>query len=268
MIRLNKLISLSFFCIVLSISPELASAQTATAVVSVTTKERGLPIFVDGVQIGLTPLRYFPISTGRHEIAVKHLQSESWLDTDWAEKYDLAAGDTLDIYPLFKRGYMINSMPFGAEVLVDHAHQGTTPLVLYLVEGGRSEVELRMKGYENYVTTIDSTSSRRMQITLLEDRDDLLSREKERKYSRRSHFRKLATIAGGVSAASGITAILMKRQADNYYQDYLSASNPYEIDSSFNKTGQYDEYAGTAFIVFQVSFGLSFYWFLRSTSTE
>jgi len=263
----NKFISLGL-CIAVSISSELASAQNATAVFSITTKERGLPIFVDGMQVGVTPLKHFSIPAGRHEISVKHVQSESWLDTDWAEKYDLAAGDTLDVYPVFKRGYMINSIPFGAEVFVDHVQQGTTPLVLYLNEGDRSEVELRIKGYENYVTTIDSTSTRRIQITLLKDRDDLLSRKKEQKNSRRSHFRKLATIAGGMSAASGITAILLKRQADNFYQDYLSASNPQEINSYFNKTGQYDEYAGTAFIVFQISFGLSFYWFLRSTTAE
>jgi hypothetical protein len=253
-----------------SFSFNIVSAQTGMAVVSIVTREQGLPVFVDGVQAGITPLKHFSISAGRHEISVRRVRSESWLDTDWSEKYNLVAGDTLDIYPVFKRGYMINSTPFGAEVLVDHTYQGTTPLVLYFNEDRKSEVEVRMHGYESQTATIDSTSQRRLQITLLEDSDILSSQETEQKVkiSRRSHFLKLTKIAGAVSAASGVTAILLKRQADNFYQDYLTASDPRQITALFNRTSQYDEYAGTAFIVFQISFGLSFYWFLRSTTSE
>lgn len=267
---MDKFITLRLCIAAVLGSSELASAQTATAVVSITTKEPGLPVFVDGTQVGFTPLKHFSISAGRHEIGIRHVQSESWLDTDWAEIYDLTVGDTLDIHPVFKRGHMINSQPFGADVFVDNIHHGTTPLVVYVREGKQNEVELRLKGYESFVATIDSSSERLWQVTLLEDRNYLPAQEAEmnERQSRRSHFRKLATTAGSVSAASGITAILLKRQADNFYQDYLSASDPQEINSFFNKTGQYDEYAGTAFIVFQISFGLSFYWFLRSTTAE
>lgn len=266
----TKFFPLILFSFTLSISNRFAVAQTETAVVSIITIEQGLPVFVDGIQIGITPIKNFALSAGQHEISLRHLQSESWLDKDWVEKYDLASGDTLDIRPIFERGYMINSKPYGADVIVDNSYQGTTPLVVYLREDEKKYVEVRLKGYEKFVATIDSTTERLWLVNLVEDRDHSTDPEIEisQMKSRRSRFRRLATIAGSLSAASGITAILLKRQADRFYQDYLSASNPENIEAYFNKTERYDEYAGSAFIVFQVSFGLSFYWFLRSTTAE
>lgn len=243
-------------------------AQESGAVVSVITSQAGLPVFVNGVKVGVTPLKFMSLPAGDHEIAVRLNQSDSWLDADWVEKYRLATGDTLDIHPEFKRGYVINSKPFGAEVFLEKIYYGTTPVVVYTSGSTPREVELRLNGYESFVLSIDGTAQRLWNITLREDRDQQQIQEAglRNKNSRRSHFRRLAMIAGGVSAASGVTAILLKRRADDFYDDYLSTGNPLELEVAYSKTGQYDEYAGTAFIVFQVSFGLSFYWFLRSTA--
>lgn len=205
---------------------------------------------------------------GEHEISVRHTRPESWLDTDWVEKYQLLAGDSLLVSPQLRRGYLINSIPYGAEVFIDHVYQGTTPLVVRVAEDRGVGVELRLNGYQDFFTTIDSNAQRLWNVTLLEDTEHAALRQHElmEKKARRNHFRTLTLLTAGVSALSGVTAILLKQRADNFYSDYLSSGDPKEMNSLYNKTTEYDEYAGIAFAVFEVSFGLSFYWFLRSTT--
>jgi hypothetical protein len=237
------------------------------AVISVAAPKHGLPVFIDGAAVGVTPLKNFSVAPGEHEIVVRQSQPESWLDTDWVEKYQLAAGDTLSLQAEFKRGYLINSKPYGAEVFVGQVSKGTTPVVVYVTGERNVWVELRLDGYQNFGMNIGNTAQRFWHVNLLEDETQIERRQAEllEKHSRRKHFRKLALLGAGVSAASGVTAILLKRQADHFYEDYLSSGNPAELDALYAKAAEYDEYSGVAFVIFQASFGLSFYWFLRST---
>jgi len=268
MLFVFPLFAIDLFLQVPSLFCQSPEDKQSFAVVSITTSQAGLPVFVDGTHVGVTPLQHLPLPAGEHEIAVRLNQSDSWLDADWIEKYHLLAGDTLEIHPRFKRGYMINSKPFGAEVFLDGMPQGTTPVVVYVTDHERREVELQLGGYDDFSFAIDSTSQRLWNVTLREDKDRMHAEMAgvQGKTSRRAHFRRLSMAAAGMSAVSGVTAVLLKRRADGYYQDYLSAGDPRALESFYNKTNQYDEYAGTAFIVFQASFVMSFYWFLRSTA--
>jgi len=244
------------------------SPQDTMAVISVAASENGLPVLIDGKQVGVTPLNHFAVSPGEHEIAVRRSSSESWLDTDWVEKYQLAAGDSLVVRAQLKRGYLINSKPYGAEVYVDQIYQGATPVVIYVDDDKAVGVELRLSGYQDFFTRIDNRAQRLWSVTLLEDEQHATARQKElnERKSRRAHFRKLALLAGGMSVASGVTAVLLKRRADDFYEDYLITGDARELNALFDRTTQYDKYSSVAFVVFQASFGLSFYWFLRSTA--
>ncbi len=250
---------------------QFAQAQTQSstaAVISVTSSEAGLAVFINGKPVGVTPLENLLIPPGEYEIVVRPSRPESWLDADWVQKFKLAAGDSLNVQARLKRGYLINSQPYGAEAFVNDAPQGTTPVVVYVAEDSTVDVQLRLAGYQGFVATIGGGSPRLWNVRLQED--EIQSQEQQLQNSeknvKRRRFRKLAILSAGVSAASGVTAILLKRRADNYYEDYLSSGDITELNAFYDKSSEYDEYAGAAFAVFQASFALSFYWFLRSTT--
>jgi len=254
-------------------APDPVRSQTGAppeslAVVSVVGSEEGLPVFINGRMAGTTPLNDFVVGAGKVEVTVRHSQPESWLDSDWSETYRLEPGDTLLVRARMKRGIVIASTPYGAQVFVDHVLQGTTPMVLFLEEDELASVELRLEGYKMMSAVLDSNSPRLWEIDLKEDVATANARRNGvgEKEADRRRIRRLALISAGISAASGVAAILLKHSADHYYDDYLVAGEPRRLDALYSKTVEYDRYAGVAFSVFEVTFGLSFYWFLRSNT--
>jgi hypothetical protein len=256
----------------------IASAQenpsTGHATIFVESQHPGLPVLIDGKEAGFTPLRYWPLSPGKHEIAVKRSSPESWLDFDWTETCSLQAGDTVKFIARFLKGYSLNSTPFGAEVYVNGILHGTTPLVLRLPEGEAASVEIRKAGYQTAqlqagkAREAGQQETRLYAVTLKADQATELIREVEqsRRLFRVSKNRRIALAAAGLSLASGVAAILLKDKADNFYQQYLTTGLPAARESAYQRTVDYDRYSGIATAVFEASFAISFYFFIKSTS--
>jgi hypothetical protein len=250
------------------------SAPSHQAYISVESQHPGLPVLIDDKEIGLTPLRHWPLPPGKHEIAVKRSSPESWLDFDWTETCSLQAGDTLTFVARFLKGYSLNSTPFGAEVYADGILQGTTPLVLRLPEGEVTSVEIRKSGYQPAQLQVGKLSeagqpeTRLYAVTLKAEKEIALIREVEQS-RRRFHVsknRRIALVAAGVSLASGVAAILLKDKADHFYEQYLTTGRPGARESFYQRAVEYDRYSGIATGVFEASFAVSFYFFLKSTS--
>jgi len=243
------------------------------AIVFVEASHPGLSVLIDGKEVGFTPLRYWPLPPGKHEIAVKRSQPESWLDFDWVETCSLQAGDTLKFVARFLKGYSLNSTPFGAEVYINRILQGTTPLVLRLPEGELANVEIRQTGYQSAQLQIGKTSesgqpeTRLYAVTLKAEQETALIREVEQS-RRRFHVsrnRRVAWAAAGLSLASGVAAIILKDKADRFYDQYLTTSLPAPREKAYQSAADYDRYSGIATGVFEASFAVSFYFFLKST---
>lgn len=250
------------------------SAPSHQAYVSVESQHLRLPVLIDGKEVGFTPLRNWPLPPGQHEIAVKRSSPESWLDFDWTETCSLQAGDTLQFVARFLKGYALSSTPFGAEVYVNEILQGTTPLVLRLPEGEVASVEIRKNGYQSAHLQVGKTSeagqpaTRLYAVTLKAEQDLALVQEIEQS-RRRFHVsrnRRIALAAAGLSLASGVAAILLKDKADNFYQQYLTTGRPAARESAYQRAVDYDRYSGIATAVFEASFAVSFYFFIKSTS--
>jgi hypothetical protein len=250
------------------------SAPSHQAYISVESQHPSLPVLIDGKEVGFTPLRNWPLPPGKHEIAVKRSSPESWLDFDWAETCSLQAGDTLNLVARFSKGYSLNSTPFGAEVYSNGILQGTTPLVLRLAEDEVASVEIRKTGYQSAQLLVGKASeagqpeTRLYAVTLKAEQETTLIREVEQ--SRRrflvSRNRRIAWAAAGVSLASGVAAILLKDKADHFYEQYLTTALPAARESAYQRAVDYDRYSGIATAVFETSFAVSFYFFLKSAT--
>ncbi|GEM_PF-1682739 len=244
------------------------STPVPNAFISITSPYPGLPVLIDGKEAGFTPLRYWPLPPGKHQLAVKRAPPESWLDFDWTEVCSLQAGDTLNFVARFQRGYSINSTPFGAEVYVNSFLRGTTPLIVRLPEGDIASIEIRKTAFQSQALQIDDgVSEIRIYHVNLKPEQNLpmiQEVEKTRRAFRLHRNRRISFAAAGLSLASGITAILLKDKADHFYDQYLTAGLPENRERFFQRTEEYDRYAGIATAVFEVSFAVSFYYFLKS----
>jgi PEGA domain len=262
------------FLLIATLAFTQESKPAEQAVIIVEASHAGFPVLIDGKEVGFTPLRNWPLPPGKHEIAVKRSSPESWLDFDWTEACSLQAGDTLKLVAHFSKGYSLNSTPFGAEVFVNGVLQGSTPMVLRVPESEVANVEIRKAGYQSAQLQIGQTNeagqpeTRLYAVTLQPEQEAARFHEVEESH-RRFHVsknRRLAWAAASMSLASGVAAIFLKDRADHFYEQYLTTGIPAPREKAYQRAVDYDRYSGIATGVFEASFALSFYFFLKSTS--
>ncbi len=121
---------------------------------------------VDGEPLGSTPLADAEITTGRHQIefvAERFLTEVRELDViGGGERQRLTAELTPNWAPI-----TVTSEPPGAEVLVDGAVTGATPLVMELSAGERL-VEVRLRGYNAWADVVSVLADQPQMLPLVE----------------------------------------------------------------------------------------------------
>ena len=247
-------------------------ADSARAWITIATRQSGLPVSIDAREIGITPLQNFAITPGEHVFAVRRSFSASWLESDWSERVSVSAGDTLTLTPRFVLGYSINSTPPGAQVWVEGKWVGETPHVLRLRDDERASVTLVLQNYQSTTIEIipanaagDELSKRKFAIALAAVPSSLSSLSYDSElYAVRARHRKWGFIAGGISLVAGISAVLLKQEADDAYAAYLVTGTPVTRELYYDRAREYDRYFGVAFGVSQVCFVFSVYSFLKS----
>ncbi len=244
---------------------------SAHARLSVYSLEEGLPVFINGKAAGKTPLRKILLAAGHYEIVVPAAHDMSWLDEDWSERVALRAGDSLEVIARMKTGYRLNSVPYGAQVWLQGKFLGTTPYVLRLPESQTARVELRHPAYRAMPIEVGGRgetawSKRNYEIVLEKDLDYAAASTQEHAgwRARIAKHRKLAYLSAAVSLAAGVGSVLLKREADEAYEQYLVSGDPAVRENYFARAEKYDRYYGASFALFEVSFGVSFYGFLKS----
>lgn len=245
--------------------------STALAFLSVHALQEDLPVLINHKLVGKTPLRRFPLLAGQYEIIVQADTEASWFDEDWREQVSLRPGDSISVIARMRRGYRINSIPYGAEVWQADKLLGTTPYVLRLPENQSASLELRHPLYRAAQFEIGGRGEgllhkRNFEIVLERNFDYAATQQHERseEQARRVKHRKLAYLSAAVSLASGVGAGLLKREADAAYEQYLVTGEATAREAYFARAEKYDRYYSAAFALFEVSFAVSFYGFLKS----
>ena len=137
----------------------------AQATLVVDSRPTGAEVYLDGRLRGRTPLT-LSVNPGRHEVELRlpgYQPYKATVNPKPGERVQVFA----QLVPEPRRGTLsVASTPSGAEVYVDGALRGRTPLSLSLPEG-RYGVEVRLSGYEPYRATVQV---RRGETTRLEVR--------------------------------------------------------------------------------------------------
>ena len=263
---------IGLFIGLMAVHSQAQTADSAQAWVTVIARHTNLPVFMDGREIGRTPLQNIAVPAGEHTFAVRHSTSASWLESDWQESMTLAAGDTLTLTPRFWIGYNLSSTPSGAQVWVEQQILGTTPFVLRIPDFARARMSLTLEGYQPLRFEIgpDSLSNpeqptRHYHFTLMRTPSSTLLPDKDSDlHAGRGRHRKHAIIAGGLSLLAGIGAVWFKQKADDAYETYLVTGEPVAREQYYDSAQKYDHYFSAAFGVSQACFAFSVYSFLKS----
>jgi len=248
-----------------------ASAQeieVPIAALSVASDPAGYRVYLDGEFIGVTPLQNFVIRAGEHKVVVRPHALPSWVIPDWTRTIQAAPGDTLHLDARFKRAYFIQSVPFPAQAYLDGKLLGETPLYVTLDCDEKATVTVKKEGYLDAYALCDPSGSTRIEVTLqsvakfwkrrkARDQDISLHKMKYQRYS---------FLSAATSLVAGITTVLFRKEADRAYQNYLQASNPQQMNRYFADAQRYDTYSSVAFGLFQASFAVGFYFFLRAST--
>lgn len=257
--------------------PHLLFAQnpfpdsSALAYLSVLSHTPGMAVLIAGNEVGETPLREFPLSAGKYEVVVRNAHASSWLDEDWQQSVKLSPGDTATLFARMINGYLINSIPYGAEVWRNGELLGTTPYVLRMPENQIAQVEVRQPSYVALQVEVGRREEqlarkRRYDLVLTRDFDYTSQQQRQEleRSTRAGRYRKLTYLSAAISLAAGVGSVLLKREADAAYDQYLVTGDPNARAQQFNRAEKYDRYYAASFAVFEVSFALSFYSFLKS----
>lgn len=163
-------------------------AQEETGLVRVTSSPGGALVYIDGEYRGVTPTGSDAPSaievTADTDHAVRLVKKGY---RDYTTSFSVGAGQFRDISATLARigqtstfgTIAVRSTPGGAEVYIDGAYYGTTPVqsgspLLQNVNAGVHRVSVQKDGYTTYSTTVDVASGDRrdVQATLSVDQED------------------------------------------------------------------------------------------------
>ncbi len=250
-------------------SPGSAQEAEKVGFVWVRATRAGTEIRLDGRTVGFTPLDTLKVSPGRHRLVAIVPDRTSWLDRDWASDIEVRPGETLKVEIVFERSYSINSVPYGAQVFVNGKVIGDTPAIVSLPDtASAADIILTKEGFLPDTLRLNEWSQRLIQVKLTRKPGAAIAVT----FSGASAGELQATtkkwiyISAGAGVLTGLTALYFKRRADNTYDRYMKAIDPTEIERLYNRTKRFDDYAALSFVAFQVSFGSTLYFFLKTVN--
>jgi hypothetical protein len=250
-------------CLIIILLFSRAFCQQPDAYLSVNSQLAPLPVYLDSVRIGMTPLQNYTIQPGPHVLVVPSPCGLVWNESGYVQPFSAEPGQRYNFEPFFTRNIFINSVPYGAHVLIDNKLRGYTPLMIAAVP---QYIRIEKEGYEPQdidVTKVQGTSLtmelKPLQSWLLANQHKRQDQEKNMKWRKRFMWCSMA-----LAAAAGYTTIYYHNRGNDAHSQYLTASLPAEMNRFYDKAHRYDNYAGWSYTLFEVGFVMTGYFFLGS----
>jgi hypothetical protein len=240
-----------------------AFCQQPDAFLSVNSQLASLPVYLDSVRIGVTPLQDYAIRPGTHVLIVPSPYGLAWNEPGYVQSFSAEAGQEYKFEPVFTKNIFINSIPYGAHVIVDDKLQGCTPLTISALP---QIIRIEKEGYEPQdidVTQVQGTSLtmklKPLQSWLLANQQKQHAHERKIKWRKRFMWGSMA-----LAAAAGYATIYYHNQGNDAYSRYLTAALPEDMNRYYDRAHRYDKYAGWYYTLFEMGFVLTGYFFLGS----
>ncbi|MBC8551800.1 MAG: PEGA domain-containing protein, partial [Candidatus Brocadiales bacterium] len=140
-----------------------ATLQIKAGTVSITSEPSDAFAFIDGKEVGRTPVIITDQSPGTHKFELKMDKYETW-----SKSVDIKPGKEVVLTAVLqsKAGSVnINSNPSNATAFVEGKEIGTTPVIISNSSPGTYLVEVRMDGYETWNESVNIEQGKQITIT-------------------------------------------------------------------------------------------------------
>ena len=250
-------LALLLFSTSAGLTQTIGDNEYGVSTVKINAFEEGLLFYVDDSLVGALTENEFEIRAGSHELKVSSA-TDSWTAVDWTWEGTLRADSVYTFDVRTKQFIMLNTVPFGAKVIINGKTVGTTPLLLEKTDGA---VEIVMSNYmpirleasqlanKNFIDIIlvnempsEEFESRELKNGIADRRDMIITR---------------STYL--VTAIAGISAVYFKFEADKAVRKYPNAILLEDRIYLENRIKKYDDLAAVSFGTFQVGFLYSIY---------
>ncbi|MGR3294050.1 MAG: PEGA domain-containing protein [Candidatus Scalindua sp.] len=152
----------------INIVPGKAIALTATlqikaGTVSISSEPSDAVVFIDGKEVGRTPVVITDPSPGTHTVELKMDEFETWSDS-----VDIKPGKEVILTAVLqpKAGSVcIKSNPPNAMAFIEGKEIGTTPVIITNSSPGTYLVEIKMDGYETWNESVNIEQGKEITIT-------------------------------------------------------------------------------------------------------
>ncbi|MBC8552844.1 MAG: PEGA domain-containing protein, partial [Candidatus Brocadiales bacterium] len=140
-----------------------AMLQLKTGSFTIISEPAETTIYIDGKEVGTTPLTIDAPSPGKHSVEARLDGYETWSRSiDFVQGKPITLTATLQIKP---GTVSITSAPSNATTFIDSKEVGITPVVITDPSPGTHTVELKMDGYERWSKSIDIVEGKETVIT-------------------------------------------------------------------------------------------------------
>lgn len=226
------------------------------AYVRVDTNHPQALLYADSLLIGTVSSAAVPVPAHSRTLRLVSPDVESWSVAPISQPLDVEAGDTVHLVMDFPYHYRIESIPFGAEVMIEDGQRretiGETPLLYRTPKPLEGNLVVRRDGYA-VERLRPGTEVWNRHVVGLEPSDDLDPTAAQVSWQPpKKHRAWIDYAAVGVAVAAGALAVHYKFRADDLYAEYEETGKP----SLRSEIERYDVRAGIAFGAMQVGVGV------------
>jgi len=259
---MNK-IPLLIFIIVLSnfyvYANPTGSSNLGMSKVIIESKSSDILFFIDDSLYSRQRIDTLSVKAGYHSLRASNAESDLWSAVDWTWDGELTADSIYYFEIITKRFIMLNSVPYGADVLINGEFVGTTP---YVLKSTSEAVELIKSNYMPVRIEPDDLIDKSLISINLVAESPVIKTEPTQNFWKIGNGRdKLTTYA--ITAISGVAAVYFKFEADKAFDRLSDAVDPADRQYLIDRVDKYDNLAAISFVTFQAGFLYSIYRIIR-----
>lgn len=233
-----------------------ASAEE-NGMLSIHADTAGLPVWVDSVQIGQTPIDSFPISPGQYTVRVAHPDPWTWTAGDWQKSVTIKEKDCMCEVVRFQEPIWISSQPEHSQIYIRNRFAGVAPRTLLCPDSGMT-LRFEKPGFQSKSLYIQPGQGPSVRVSMIPVSDPNIHKQDEPVFRSRK-----IVVTGLIFLTSGIAGYAFKHLAEKSYDRYLEASQPAGMDRHYKRAVLFDRISGGCYIVCEVHFGLALFFTVR-----
>lgn len=202
------------------------------------------------------------VLAGYHSLRASISEADLWSAIDWTWRGDIIADSTYHFNIIAKRFVLLNSVPYGADVIIDGNFMGTTP---YLLESTGKAIELIKSNYMPLRIEPGEMNQQTLISVILVAESPVAETELTPTFANLGYDRETLIVRStyAITAITGVAAVFFKFEADKAFNKLSDTVDPADIRFYTDRVEKYDNLAAISFGTFQAGFLYSIYRVIR-----